>query len=721
MKLKTLFVTVLIMAGYMSGQTSQYPLVTLHDINFIPDSTTGWPPSPKAGDTVRVQGTVMVKPIVNPIGDRRVILNQPPGWTCNIQAQDRSPWTGLIIYQNDTNAIGTFFDLCDTNRTYEFTGVVKPKGQSTELDLITSPSSIPVKLISHEIKRPKPISLTWDSLFNANGSINVEVRKYLGMYVEFVVESSKFLITSDLIKDTSINSGGFNINDTSGHFFRVVAKSGYIKTAKAYTLRPSWTPPPNGSRLDHIAGLLNISGNVWEVIPMYPEDARPRIYPYVFFSGCSRSYSIVPFNTPVIVKTVAYGMNTEVISVQLFSRVNGIDNPVTNMMKGSGADSSTYTGTIPAITTGDSSYVEYYCQATDYNNQTYTNPWNINVNRYSYFVFSNAHKKLTIQHVRYSPLGSGYSSYNGYPVTVTGVVTADTSDIPGSNANNVARVYIQNGTGPWSGIILGYKGPVGMNVYNLKRGDLVSVTGSPALSTAYGTRLDTLTDLTVISHNNPLPAAHHLLTSEVGTAPLGDLNAEPWNGCIVTYNDVTIDSANADGPIVNYGESYAQDAALGTHTRVTWSDGRTKFFAGPTAVLVHNGDKFWSLSGILGYTHSNYKLCPRNDSDIDYGIHDGIGSENSIIPTENKLGQNYPNPFNPSTKIKYSVKTNSLVTLKVYDILGKEIAVLLNENKLAGEYEVEFSARQYNLTSGIYFYRLTAGSFTSVRKMILLK
>src|SRR5664280_490542 len=83
MKVKALFVTILLMAGYMFGQTTTYPLVTLHDINFIPDTTTGWPNSPKASDTVRVQGVVMVKPIVNFTGDRRVILNQPTGWTCN--------------------------------------------------------------------------------------------------------------------------------------------------------------------------------------------------------------------------------------------------------------------------------------------------------------------------------------------------------------------------------------------------------------------------------------------------------------------------------------------------------------------------------------------------------------------------------------------------------------------------------------------------------------
>ena len=82
------------------------------------------------------------------------------------------------------------------------------------------------------------------------------------------------------------------------------------------------------------------------------------------------------------------------------------------------------------------------------------------------------------------------------------------------------------------------------------------------------------------------------------------------------------------------------------------------------------------------------------------------------------LSQNYPNPFNPSTKIDYSIKEEGQVTLKVYDILGREIATLVNENKPAGNYTVEFNAA--NLPSGVYIYKLTAGKFTAVKKLILL-
>ena len=89
------------------------------------------------------------------------------------------------------------------------------------------------------------------------------------------------------------------------------------------------------------------------------------------------------------------------------------------------------------------------------------------------------------------------------------------------------------------------------------------------------------------------------------------------------------------------------------------------------------------------------------------------------IPEEYSLEQNYPNPFNPSTEIKYSLKKDGFVTIKVYDVLGRVVSTLVNENKPAGYYTVNFDAS--GLSSGIYFYGITANGFTAVKKMILTK
>jgi Secretion system C-terminal sorting domain len=89
------------------------------------------------------------------------------------------------------------------------------------------------------------------------------------------------------------------------------------------------------------------------------------------------------------------------------------------------------------------------------------------------------------------------------------------------------------------------------------------------------------------------------------------------------------------------------------------------------------------------------------------------------IPKDFVLHQNYPNPFNPSTTIKYAVPKTSLVSLKIYDLTGQEVAVLVNEVKEAGTHELNFDAS--NLASGVYFYIMIAGDFSSVKKMNLLK
>jgi len=90
-----------------------------------------------------------------------------------------------------------------------------------------------------------------------------------------------------------------------------------------------------------------------------------------------------------------------------------------------------------------------------------------------------------------------------------------------------------------------------------------------------------------------------------------------------------------------------------------------------------------------------------------------------LVPTVYSLSQNYPNPFNPSTTFRYSIPTQSKVVIKVFDILGNEIATLMDEEKSVGTYELTWYA--VNLPSGVYFYQLKAGDFTSVKKMILLK
>ncbi|MBK8552910.1 MAG: T9SS type A sorting domain-containing protein [Ignavibacteria bacterium] len=96
-----------------------------------------------------------------------------------------------------------------------------------------------------------------------------------------------------------------------------------------------------------------------------------------------------------------------------------------------------------------------------------------------------------------------------------------------------------------------------------------------------------------------------------------------------------------------------------------------------------------------------------------------VNNISTEIPSQFILNQNYPNPFNPSTVIRYSLTANGFINLKVFDYLGREITTLVNEKQNAGTYEVDFNAS--GLSSGIYFYTMSADGFTETKRMILLK
>jgi hypothetical protein len=166
----------------------------------------------------------------------------------------------------------------------------------------------------------------------------------------------------------------------------------------------------------------------------------------------------------------------------------------------------------------------------------------------------------------------------------------------------------------------------------------------------------------------------------------------------------------------------------------------------PTGQPVYDGiisDWVKEEINLSSYNSAQVKLRFVLDSDVEFtrdGWYvDDIGIFIYTIPTEIQgdtksifeysLEQNFPNPFNPVTSIDYAVKSTEYVSLKVYDILGNEVAILVNEEKPAGKYKVEFDASKLSsgisvrggYASGVYFYKLQAGNFIEVKKMILMK
>ena len=139
------------------------------------------------------------------------------------------------------------------------------------------------------------------------------------------------------------------------------------------------------------------------------------------------------------------------------------------------------------------------------------------------------------------------------------------------------------------------------------------------------------------------------------------------------------------------------------------SEGRNIYVDGSENIIIGGvSDQSGSGHGwheqllVVKYTQNRYVIVNRNG-----------------IPAEFSLSQNYPNPFNPVTKISFSIPDNSYTKLTVYDISGKQVAELVNNELEAGIYNIDFDASQ--LASGTYFYRLETGSFTDVKKMVVVK
>ena len=122
---------------------------------------------------------------------------------------------------------------------------------------------------------------------------------------------------------------------------------------------------------------------------------------------------------------------------------------------------------------------------------------------------------------------------------------------------------------------------------------------------------------------------------------------------------------------------------------------------------------FRGAFGISNWTSEWTQFNPKNYEVI------GINQISTLIPAKFSLEQNYPNPFNPMTKIKFNIPKVSNVKLVVYDISGKEVRNLLNSRLSPGTYEFEFNG--YEMSSGMYFYRIHAEDYVETKKMMLLK
>jgi hypothetical protein len=700
---KSLLSLIILFGLSISIIAQQYPEVKIKDIQYLsPDSLKTYfvddVAGPLNGDTVTITGIVMAPPYkgANPANGTLIYIGSTLAGFFLQDTVDTEWGAILVIISNPTNFPA--FQTLDSGSVVKVTGVVthfaSNSQKTTELALLNFDGS---EVIDFR-KRPEPVVITLDSLKEIGTSNSKAIaEKWEGVYVE--IRNVKTL-------DRGWTNGGFRIIDDNGTIASIYTRSNNIYGTN---------PPPDGTVLEYIRGYVETraegSGGA-TINPMYLDEIKISLLP-PSITNVLRNPSNVAQGQDVTITAKIKDPDGTVTNAKLYWRKNSganVEVAMTNI------NDSTYQAIIPSQT--DSCLIDYFLTAEDNQGNVSKTPADTTRGRYFYLVLN---RDLTIQDVQYSPFGGNFSGYNGYTVTVSGVVTADTSDIPIG-----PQVMIQNGSGPWSGIRI-----FGTSALLLNKGDNVTVTGlvnENFSQTQIGNSTSSAT-INVNSTGNPLPEPQLISTSDISNKSSGTVSAEQWESVLIKYANVTVTDENADGgagPNVtgnsNFGEILVADNS-GINTRVELQDGNHSFHnfwdAGleniPTRVLP--GDKFDELIGILYFSFSNYKLIPRRDADF-VGYTTSVTDE-STSPIEYKLAQNYPNPFNPSTKINFSLREEGLVTLKVFNILGQEVATLVNDFKTAGNHSVNFDAGK--LSSGIYLYKIDSNGFTQTRKMMLLK
>jgi hypothetical protein len=190
------------------------------------------------------------------------------------------------------------------------------------------------------------------------------------------------------------------------------------------------------------------------------------------------------------------------------------------------------------------------------------------------------------------------------------------------------------------------------------------------------------------------------------------IDIQPGAGTDYWYDSLVVNYPPPAGMDWYVYEGTESHVYLGGITNVTATYQLTTGAAGNYNIgyYVNNAD--------LHFNDPDYTGDISLDNAIVVGV-TGIEDEQDGLANGFALAQNFPNPFNPSTTIRYQLNERGLVNMSVYDLTGKKVAELINSVKNAGSHEIKFDAT--DLPSGVYFYKITAGSSVQMKKMILMK
>lgn len=669
---------------------AQPPNVKIRDIQFVHPDSLKKPGdrdnSPLLGKTVTITCVVLTGPRSLWTGAR---------WSFLVADTSYGEWNFLQVVQNDTlsaGALATNISALQVGDVVRITGLVNEfpaniSHSQTQIEPITAPTPVPVEFLGiFNFKLPKPLKITGADI----ATIDL-AEKYESAYV--TIDNATMLNNNSgngngqaLMRDAT---GQILIDDWFNPVHFLIDQNAGGSAANIPRVYPA-----NGARFNVTGWLRDLSG---------PQQLALGVESKNSFQLLSNPAAITNISRTLAVPTAAQGVpvrakmvdNGKVDTAKVFYSIDNAKTWKTVMMT---ADTGNFfQGVIPPQANG--TFVRYYLWSKDNDGDTSTQPGDLQLSNFFYTVRDNG---PTIYDVQYTPFADGASGYVNLSVTVTGVVTADSSDF----AN---EYFIQDGNAPWSGLW------VRDSINKPKRGDNITITG-PVQEQFSQTRLNTPTAYKLNSRNNAIPAPVVVKTGDIATAAKG----EPYEDMLVQVRGAVVVNPFADGAS-NFGEFTISDGS--GEVRVDDRSTGSNEFRGNLDSSFVRGDSIRVITGVLDYTFSNYKINPRNKTDVIRGPKTAVKNESSV-PFVYRLEQNYPNPFNPETTIRYQLAKAGRVDLVIYNMLGQRVRTLLNGAQTAGHHVQIWDGKNERglaVPTGIYFYRLQSGTFTEVRKMLVVR
>jgi hypothetical protein len=307
----------------------------------------------------------------------------------------------------------------------------------------------------------------------------------------------------------------------------------------------------------------------------------------------------------------------------------------------------------------------------------------------------------TIYDIQYTTIPGPNNTYpsplEGQQVTVQGIVTGTSF----GNTKFFMCDLPEVGIGAWHGIYI-------FNIDPNQRpnqGDKVEVSGT--VTEYYGLTELTYVTVTVLSTGNPIPGPFPSPTVNLAIPNI----AERWEGCLVAVTNVEVVEVQN-----NYGEWYVDDNS----GECQIDDGFFYLDNVDPPIVITLGQTWGTIIGCVMYSYDQYEIHPRYPADM---MANAAYEVNEIVSAIQLIG-NYPNPFNPQTTIQFNLTSPENVLLEIFNLKGEKVKVLLHDTRNAGEHSIIWNGTDQNnksVSSGMYFYKLSTGSYSGIKKMILMK